>query len=194
MAKNSNSGYNFKKDEELMVLIQSKNSDAMEELYKRYSKRMLGFFYQMLNKDENKAQDFLHDLFLKCIEKAWLFNPEKIFRTWFFTIASNMCKNEYRLVVAKNAFSQIYIPDVADEEFNIFFSAIDENIIRNHIERSIQMLEPKHKEVFLLRFQEELSVKEISEILEIPEGTVKSRIFNSLKKLQNRLVEFNPKL
>jgi len=83
-------------DEQLMGLIRKGDASSFDELYKRYSHRLLHYFYRMLNGDEEKAQDFLQDICLKIVEKADTFNPEGKFSSWIFTIASNMCKNEYR--------------------------------------------------------------------------------------------------
>ena len=80
-----------------MVQVMDHHSPvALEELHRRYSKKLLGYFIKMLNKDVDLAQDFVQELFLKLLEKKHLFNPEKKFYSWVFTIASNMCKTAYR--------------------------------------------------------------------------------------------------
>src|ERR1700712_473931 len=79
-----------------MLFIADGKEKAFTELYERYSKKMLYFFYQRLYQDKQKAQDFLQDLFLKILEKPQLFNADKKFKTWIYTLAANMCKNEYR--------------------------------------------------------------------------------------------------
>ncbi|MHB9142065.1 MAG: RNA polymerase sigma factor, partial [Paludibacter sp.] len=85
-----------KTDEELMSLLTKGGQSAFDELYSRYSKPLLNFFFRMLNSDREKAEDLLHDLFLKVIEKPEIFDVNKKFNTWFYTLASNMIKNEYR--------------------------------------------------------------------------------------------------
>ena len=76
----------------MLYVLQGKEK-AFTELYTRYAKPMLYFFYQRLYQDEPKAQDFLQDLFLKIIEKPQLFDRDKKFKTWLYTVATNMCKN-----------------------------------------------------------------------------------------------------
>ena len=83
-------------DEYLMAQVKDKDTAAFEELYNRYSKVILSFLYKMLGGSEAQAQDFLHDIFLKIIEKPYLFDQSKKFKTWIFQIAHNKCKNEYR--------------------------------------------------------------------------------------------------
>lgn len=65
-------------------------------MYDRYSPRMYRFFFRMLWRDAGKAEDFTQEIFLKIIEKPQLFDPERNFKTWIYTLASNLCKNEYR--------------------------------------------------------------------------------------------------
>jgi len=92
---------------------------AFDELYNRYSKRLLVYFYRMLGRNEEKAQDFLQDFFLKLIEKPHLFSSKNRFSSWVFTVASNMCKNEYRRLKVRN--------QVVNEKDLDFFSHPGEN-------------------------------------------------------------------
>ena len=83
-------------DEELMHFIINGEEFAFNELYKRYAKKLLGYFTRMLNYDKNMAEDALQDVFLKIAEAPTKFDNSRSFRTWVFTIASNQCKNFYR--------------------------------------------------------------------------------------------------
>jgi RNA polymerase sigma-70 factor (ECF subfamily) len=67
-----------------------------------------------------------------------------------------------------------------------------ESIFQNTYNESIQQLDSKHREVFSLRHEDGLSIKEIAEILDLNEGTVKSRLFYATKQLADLLKEFNP--
>ena len=83
-------------DEQLMARIIKNDAHAFNEIYNRYSHRLLIFFLRALGGHDEKAQDFLQDVFLKIIEKPYMFSVDKKFSTWIFTIANNLCKNEYR--------------------------------------------------------------------------------------------------
>lgn len=175
-----------------MPLIQNGNTRAFDEIYTRYSSKMLRYFHKMLNKDENKAQDFLQDLFVKIIEKAHLYDPKKRFSTWLYTLAANMCKNEYRRNAVRGSQVQLDgTPDLTAETYDCL-KALDMQSFNIQLPNAINQLTEKHKTVFLLRYQQELSIKEIALILDCSEGTVKSRIFYALKKLAIRLQAFNP--
>ena len=68
-------------DEELMSFIQKGKEAAFNELYARYSNRLLHFMYRMLGQDEARAQDFLQDLFLKIVNDPSKFDLQKNFKT-----------------------------------------------------------------------------------------------------------------
>ena len=66
------------------------------------------------------------------------------------------------------------------------------SLFQDELKKSIEQLEEHHQLTFVLRYMQELSVKEIAEITEVSEGTVKSRLFYSTKKITAKLEMFNP--
>jgi RNA polymerase sigma-70 factor (ECF subfamily) len=188
--------YSSFSDEELMLFVSEGKEKAFTELYGRYSKKMLYFFYQRLYQDEQKAQDLLHDLFLKILEKPHLFDPGKSFKTWLYTLASNMCKNEYR----KNGVRGIRVADEVGDTIAEIGTALilsdryDQNLFNANLQTELNKLDDIQRTTFLLRYQEELSISQISEIMDCPEGTVRSRLFYCIKKLAVKLKTFDPKM
>jgi len=177
-------------DEELMQNMSKGRPKAFDELYKRYQERMYHYFYRMLGQDSSKAQDFVQDLFIKLIEKPHLFDANRKFSTWVYKIASNMCKNEYRR--QNISFFSIEEYEQLPSEAVAIPLQVDQKIFSKHLKEAIERLKPAHKLCFVLRYQEELSIKEISHIVECPEGTVKSRLHHALKHLAQHLAIFNP--
>lgn len=183
----SGNTYHRHSDEELVVLIRSGNEPAFNELFERYGKQMYWYFIKMLNHDTEGAKDFLQDLFLKILEKSRDFNEEKKFKSWLYTIATNMCinehnrkkfrheKNDHLFVHQKNKVDHLQIEDM-----------VDKKTILNQVMQIINKLNPETRSIFLLRFQEDMNIKQISEIVSLPEGTVKSRLFYIIKKLTQR--------
>jgi len=182
--------YNQKTDEELAVLLSKGQEPAFDELYKRYAERMYHFFYKMLHQDEAKALDFCQNLFLKLFEKAASFDSKMKFSTWLYTIASNMCKNEYRRLSRRE-------PLVLREAMRRLEpkapGKLDGDIFQRHLQVAINKLDEKHKTCFVLRYQEEKTIAEISTLLGCPQGTVKSRLHYTLKRLAAELHHFDPK-
>lgn len=177
-------------DEDLMVMLATnRRNEALTELHSRYAKRILGFFIRMFRGDRDKAQDFTQDLFLRVLDKHAQFNPERKFYTWMYVIASNMCKTEFRkspnIQISEND-SMVSIGAKWNENI------ADKSLFQDELKKSIEQLEEHHQLTFVLRYMQELSVKEIAEITEVSQGTVKSRLFYSTKKITAKLEMFNP--
>jgi len=185
--------YSTKSDEELMSLLTRGGQSAFDELYKRYSKPLLNFFFRMLNNDREKAEDLLHDLFLKIIEKPDSFDGNKKFNTWFYTLASNMIKNEYRSRQIRNEHEKHTLANV-NELFELNSESFDKNLFNNRLESELKKMDVEMKTLFNLRFLEEMSIKQIAEIMNCPEGTVKSRLFYLTKQLSKKLSVYKPEL
>jgi len=184
------SGFSHFSDEELMLAIRQGEKTAFNELYQRYSGKLYGYMLKLLWYNEVRAQDLLQDLFTKIITQPHLFDTNRSFKTWVYTIASNLCKNEFkRNEVRKNTSNgldshyQLSGADDVEQTVNDweFKAALEEELIK---------LDDKHREVFVLKHIDSLSIKEISEIVGINEGTVKSRLFYAIKKLAAELKMF----
>ena len=168
-----------KTDDELMQLLAEGNQRALAELYERYSVGLLRYFFRMLWKDELKAQDFLHDLFLKLITNPKAYLPGRAFSTWIYSVAHNMCKNEYR----KEAFRKgvngqditFVLPLVSDE--------IERDELKEVLGNALERLDEDERHLYALRFEVEMPLEDIARLLECPTGTVKSRLFHLKKKL-----------
>lgn len=179
-------------DEALMIELSKGDKLAFDELYGRYSKQLLGYFINMLWRDKEKAEDFVHDLFAKIIRNPEYFDVNRSFKTWLFSVASNMCKNEYKkLEVRKNM--SIGVDDYRNvSSLSNVLSEVQDIQFKEAFEENLEKLDEKHREVFTLRHFDGLSMKEIAEIMGINEGTVKSRLFYATKHLAEQLKSFNP--
>lgn len=178
-------------DEELMVeVIDHHSHSALNELHHRYSKKLLGYFIKMLNRDEHLAQDFVQELFLKILEKKHLFDTNKKFYTWVFTIASNMCKSSYR---RKPMHSLSENTAEGNPSFYVQDNLSDKERFQVLLTESIDNLEHHHKTVFVLRYMVGFSLKEIADITDVSTGTVKSRLFYATKNMMIMLKEYDPR-
>jgi len=182
--------YEEKTDEELMSLLAKSEQPAFDELYKRYSKPLLNFFFRMLNCEREKAEDFLHDLFLRIIEKPEIFDNSRRFSAWFYSLAANMVKNEYRSLQVRSEHEQ-FLKNQQIETIDYVNETADKQLFTCRLQMEIDKLDSETKTLFNLRFVEELSVKEIAEVMECPAGTIKSRLFYLSKHLSKKLSIFN---
>ncbi|MEN9302249.1 MAG: hypothetical protein RL264_678 [Bacteroidota bacterium] len=175
----------------MMVQVMDHHSHAaIMELHRRYSQKLLGYFIKMLQKDVDLAQDFVQEIFLRILEKKHLFDREKKFYTWLFTIASNMCKTAYRRAPINSLSNDGY-------ELNRFSGLTDDLAEKAHfkqlLDKSIEALDYGQKTVFVLRYMEHFSLQEIADIMETSLGTVKSRLFYATQKIAQQLKEFDPR-
>jgi len=188
---------NFKHttDEQLMSSLQKGDESAFTILYERYSNRILYFMFKMLRNDEAKAQDFTQDIFIKIIDSADKFDTDKSFKTWIFTIAANHCKNYFRgnkeMLDIDGPGISIAFPDYIEDEY-------DQSEFREKLNIEVDKLSYNFRETFILRYFEDLKLKEIAEVMDCPVGTVKSRLNHVTQVLAHKLkayqVLFNDKI
>jgi RNA polymerase sigma-70 factor (ECF subfamily) len=179
----------FSDESLIQLLASSRRNEALTEIHARYSKKALGFFLRMTKGNEDKSQDLVQDLFLRILEKHHLFDPKKRFYTWMFTIASNMVKTSFR---EKNHEGIEEGSKEFDFHFDLTDNQMDREIFQRSLKEAIEQLHEHHRMAFILRYMEEMSVKEIAEIIDQPEGTVKSRLFYATKKITQSLNEYTP--
>lgn len=172
-------------DNELMQQIVSGDQLAFSELYVRYKDRMYYYFYRMLGNSGEQANDFIQELFLKLIEKPERYNASYSFKTWLFSVANNMCKNEYRSRSIRLEYQE-YEATQPKVDFLTEKSIETEKVLEKVFE-TLHDLGDEHRSAFILRYREGFSIKEVSEILDLPEGTVKSRLFYAKKLLAGKL-------
>ncbi|MAX80773.1 MAG: hypothetical protein CL843_11450 [Crocinitomicaceae bacterium] len=180
-------------DEELMQLSQAGNQNAFSTLYDRYCHQLLRFFYGMLNGDNEKAEDLMHDLFLKVIKKKDLFDSKQSFSSWIYSVAHNMVKNEYRKMhVRKNMLGENHIPTNTHKDPTISpDKKTDLSNFQTELSEALLELDEDKRDLFLLRHYQQFSVKELAEVFELAEGTVKSRLHYINKFLSERLKHYS---
>lgn len=174
-----------------MLEVQQGAEWAFNELYQRYSQRILYFMYKMLKQDEAKAQDLLQDVFLKIVEAPEKFDVNRNFKTWIFTIAANHCKNYFRgqkeqmLEVEKMPVKS----DTIEKDHHW-----DQQIFQQKLNLALLDLSPLYREAFLLKYKEGLSLKEIAMVMNCPLGTVKSRLSSATRLLGQKLAAYKKNL
>lgn len=177
-------------DEQLMELIIARDKMAFSILYDRYSPRLLAYFKRLLWNNHELAEDCLQDLFIKIAKQPELFDINRTFRPWVYTVATNICKMEYRKASRKgHAVSLDHAPELSDNSQKIT-ERIDKRAFTRKLKEVLETIDEPHKSTFMLRYFEELSLKEISAVLNCSEGTVKSRLFYALRKIAGKMPQF----
>ncbi|MFK8045181.1 MAG: RNA polymerase sigma factor [Crocinitomicaceae bacterium] len=183
--------YSNHTDEQLMLLFQNGDKKAFEHIYDRYANHLVNFFFQKLWQNQLKAEDAAQDIFTKLIGNPDLFDAEQNFKSWLFSVAFNRCKNEYKKhEVRKN--TSYDVPDYHQNKSSDLMSdeVLDQQNFGAALEYTLESMADKHSSVFKLRHEDGLSIKEIAVIMDINEGTVKSRLHYATKHLASELAVY----
>lgn len=172
-------------DEELMRHIANDRHAAFDTLYSRYAKRAGGFFLRMLSYDREKAEDLVQELFVRVWTNRNTFKAGHSFRTWLYAMAYNLCKNEYRQETVHLAYSEECLK--RGEETVEAFDKLENDERYSCLRRAIQALPHEKRDAFLLHYDEELTIAEVSRITDTPEGTVKSRVYAALDIIRKEM-------
>lgn len=174
-------------DDELMQRVSCKDDDrAFDLLYRRHARRLMGFFFRQLDRNEAVAADFTQDAFMR----IWTARNKFVgtnFRTWLFTIAFNLVKNHYRHAEHQQHYEQFLALHQAVTEDSNVVETLDGEALDRALKQELERMSPDALLLFSLRFEEELSVPQIAEVMAIPEGTVKSRLHTLTQTLKKKL-------
>lgn len=174
-------------DDELMQKVSEKDDDrAFGELYHRHARRLMGLFFRQLERDEALASDFTQDAFMRVWTARDKFAGTS-FRTWLFTIAFNLLKNHYRHAEHQKQFEQFVSLHQPTTEDSKIIDQLDDEAFNKALRQELERMSSDARLLFSLRFEEELSVPQIAEVMEIPEGTVKSRLYTLTQTLKKKL-------
>jgi len=178
-------------DEELIARFQQGDNYAFDLLVKRYKDPLLNFIYRFIG-EKNEAEDIVQETFLRLFKNKHYYKEIAKFSTWIYTIAGNLAKTELRKRKRRKLFSISHylstekdydIPDQTTSPESDTNTLITDKIIQ----KAIDKLSPKFKQVIILRDIQGFSYEEIAEIVGIPLGTVKSRVNRARLKLQEDL-------
>ncbi len=161
---------------------------SFRELVDRYRNQAF-FFARAMVGNPDDAYDLSQEAFIRVHRHLRKFNPEYSFKTWFFHILSNLCKNHLRHRKIKNSHT------ASLESFEgLIMSGEDQpdiafqrNKVQQEVWQAIGELPEKFKEIIILNHFEEMSYEEISRALEIPRGSVMSRLYYARLKLREIL-------
>ncbi len=168
---------------------------AYESLVERYQRGLFNMIFQMV-KNREETEDLVQETFIKAFNALQSYDNRFAFSTWLYKIAYNNCIDTIRkkklrtypldkpIRTHEGEVQQEIRDDTTSPEGDYLYSEK-----RSQIQASIDNLPPRYKRVIELRHQEEKSYEEISDMLHIPLGTVKARIFRAREMLKKMLSE-----
>lgn len=189
------------RDKELVALAQRGDADAFRELFDRYHRRVFAVAFGVV-KNKQDALDIVQEAFIKVHKHIRNFQGTASFYTWLYRIAMNLSIDHVRK--AKKGRDLDYDDKVRRDDENvagdgaILPSMLDANprktVLRRELADAIQealdSLSPDHRAVILLREVEGLSYEEMARVLEVPKGTIMSRLFHARRNMQSALAAY----
>ena len=175
-------------DEDLIERFQNGDEQAYIELVNRYRDRLMNFVYRFVN-DYEQSEDIAQETLIKLYTHKHYYKKIAKFSTWIYTIAANLAKSELRKKKSRKV-TNLSQMSTQEKEYELpadqpdIDQAIESEFIEKRIQAAIQKLPLHFKTVTILREIQELSYEEISKIIDLPLGTVKSRINRGRIKLK----------
>ncbi|HUX08224.1 MAG TPA: sigma-70 family RNA polymerase sigma factor [Acidobacteriota bacterium] len=162
------------------------DDEAFEQLVLRYQKPILGLILRMCG-DPGEAPDIAQRVFLKAYTKLQTFRRRSSFKTWLYSIAMNLCRNELRRRKRWGYPQQIEETSVGVDP------AVEDGLIGNErrqlLADGVELLPPMQKAVLVLRIYQELSFQEIGRTLGISENSAKVNFHYAVRRLREKLKE-----
>lgn len=182
-------------DGELMVAFQEGDQEAFALLYDRHTRALMNFFYKMCH-DRALAEDLTQDTFLKLLRSRSKYRPEASFKTFLYTVAKNLWIDRHRSQKAapKTVSAEIRAQEDGATLGELVEAVTDSPVQRladreaaDLVRRALLDLPEAQRLVFVMAEAQGLRYREISQILEIPVGTVKSRMNAAVTTLRGLL-------
>lgn len=189
-------------ERDLLAAYQEGDEGAFDELVAAYGERLIHFFYRLCW-DRDRAEDFTQDLFMRLLRGAAKYRPEGRLSTFIYRVATNLWIDHYRSVRPQPRLYSLDQP-LLDDGPSLAGSAPAEGPSpadlaigseeKVQLRAALDALNEPHRLVLELAVYQELPYAEISAILHIPVGTVKSRMHNTVRALRDRLTAPAPEV
>ncbi|MDX6445489.1 MAG: polymerase sigma-70 factor, subfamily [Blastocatellia bacterium] len=181
-------------DEQMVERALSGDPEAFGEIVRRWERRIFALAFGMLGREED-ARDATQETFLAAFRSLRGFRGEAKVSSWLHRIAVNQCITRQRRAKVRG---ETALEDEAEKNAAVFALPLDVSPARTaeKVERSIAVrravssLPPDLRQVVVMKEFEELTFQQISEALELPLSTVKSRLYTALRQLELRLQKF----
>jgi RNA polymerase sigma-70 factor (ECF subfamily) len=184
-----------KTDEELVAMA-LENQDYFAYIVERYEKKLLAYVIRISGLSREDAEDVLQDAFVKIYVNLNSFDDKLKFSSWVYRITHNEVINNYRKKKARPEKAM----DLDDEFLGNLASDmrtdghVDIQYLKENVGKVMERMEPKYREVLVLRFWEDKDYSEISDILKKPMGTVATLLSRAKRNFQKELESQNIKL
>jgi RNA polymerase sigma-70 factor (ECF subfamily) len=184
-------------DEELMLECRKGDMSAFELLVRRYQDALVNYIHYTIN-DYHRAEDLAQETFLRVFKSASRYEPKASFKSWLYTIATNLSRNEIRNRARRKTY---FLEDMVDENEDVYDSEFmidtrfqpdilyEKKERQQLIKKTLKQLPENQRLALTLVTYQELSYEEISEILNCSVGAVKSLIHRARQNMKKLLIK-----
>jgi RNA polymerase sigma-70 factor (ECF subfamily) len=177
-------------DEVLMEKVRGGDRAALGVLVERYHAPLTGYLVRMTNGQRELAEDMVQMTFMKLIQSRESYQAGRTFRPWLYTIATNLARDHFRRLETRKTEAW---DEALDELAGKCEGEPEKLLVRGEqaalVAGAVQRLSEPLRAALVLRFYQDLSLEEIAQVLEIPLGTVKSRLSAAIRQLHKTLAE-----
>ncbi|MFA7288565.1 MAG: RNA polymerase sigma factor [Melioribacteraceae bacterium] len=183
-------------DKELILKAQSGNMEAFEELIYRYDNQVLNIAKSFRN-DSDDAKDIYQEVFIRVYNGLKNFQFKSEFPTWLYRITTNVCltyadkkkRHQHQSIDEVVTYDGEEIEKLSDSiPGDLTTDAlINKSDFFKQINKAIELLPAQQRLAFTLKYFQELKIREIADIMNCNEGTVKRYLFTSVSKLREKL-------
>ncbi len=189
-------------DEDLVARYQRGGSDAFVVLMERYRQELFNFLIRFLN-SRSAAEDVFQETFLQVHLSSDSFDTERRFKPWLFTIAANKARDFMRRRSRRSA-AELDAPiggeagegssfvDLLQADLPMPEDGIEQAELQERVQRTIGQMPEHLREILLLAYFQQFSYNQIAEVLQIPLGTVKSRLHTAVATFAKAWKKANP--
>jgi len=177
-------------DGECVQRLLQGEADAFEILVERHQKTIFNLVYRMLG-DPDDAAEVAQEVFLSAYRSIAQFRGDANFSTWLYRIAINHATTRRRsLATAKQRGMDLEAHDLVDDRHLDPMGAVMQKEIQHHVQAALNSLSPNDATVILLRDLQDVPYEEVAKMLEVPVGTVKSRLHRARQILKAKLAPY----
>lgn len=176
-----------------LIALRNGSDKAFEAIYNRYAGKLYNFVMTISHGDRYMAEEIVQSTFIKLWEVRQEINPDKSLLSFLSTIAKNMLFNKYQRKTIEFLY-QKFIMNEQKEYHNQTENEIDRKWLENFVDELIDQLPPARRKIFILRKKNDLSTKEIAEVMNVSVSTVETQLSLAMKFMKTEFEKNYDKL
>tara|TARA_R110000850_G_scaffold41434_1_gene106203 strand:- start:106549 stop:107112 length:564 start_codon:yes stop_codon:yes gene_type:complete len=172
----------FSDDELVLQISKTNNTSMFGVLYDRYEHLVYNKCYGFVG-SVDEAKDLTQDVFLHVFIKLSTFKGQSKFSTWLYSVTYNFCVNYLNRDKERDISSK---SNQVEEEYNLSVEVSDHSLYQmraDKLEKALTIISPEDKMILQLKYQDDVSIKELQEVLELSESAIKMRLSRAKTKI-----------